>query len=243
MTEPTIISSYDGGSHNADLNKTISRLSKEKGYKDLSCIWITPAFGTIPTKIVANWLNVYSPPNAKFHRLFAIGMEVGEAFTSCIESILAHPELSKFKYIFTAEHDNAGPPDSIVRLLRQMDDHPEYACIGGLYHLKGPGGCAQLWGDPKDPVLNFRPQVPIPNTLQETCGTGMGWNMWRLDMFKDPKLRRPWFKTQTENGVSTQDLYFWSDARKHGYRCAIDTSLAVGHFDYEGKFGEKEFMW
>lgn len=236
--QPQIISSYDGGKHNADLEQTISRLKKDKSYKDMSCIQIVPAFGSIPTKAVASWLNLYSPPNAKFVRLFAVGMEVGEAFSSCIESILANPELSKFKYILTLEHDNLPPPDGIVKLLAQMEEHPEYACIGGLYYTQGPGGCAQIWGDPKDPVLNFRPQLPDPNGgLVECCGTGMGFNMFRLDMFKDEKLRRPWFKTQTQGGVGTQDLYFWSDARKNGYRCAIDCSVKVGHYDLEGKRG------
>lgn len=236
--EPQIISSYSGGEHNADLSATISRLKKDRSYKDLSCIQIVPAFGSIPTKAVASWLNMYSPPNAKFVRLFAVGMEVGQAFSSTIESILANPELSKYKYILTLEHDNLPPPDGIVKLLAQMEDHPEYACIGGLYYTQGPGGCAQIWGDPKDPVLNFRPQLPDPNGgLVECCGTGMGFNVFRLDMFKDEKLRKPWFKTNTENGVGTQDLYFWADARKHGYRCAIDCSVKVGHYDLEGKRG------
>lgn len=233
MTEPQIISSYDGGQHNADLNQTVSRLTKECAYKDLSCIQIVPAFGSIPTKVVASWLNMYTPPNQKFVRLFAVGMEVGEAYSACIENILAHPDLSKFKYILTMEHDNVPPPDGIVRLLQEMDKHPEYAGIGGLYFTKFHGGVAQIWGDPKDPVLNFRPQIPIPNTLQECCGTGMGFNAFRLDMFKDPALRKPWFKTtasQTE-GVMTQDLHFASDARKHGYRFAIRTDIRVGHFD------------
>jgi hypothetical protein len=199
---------------------------------------IVPCFGSIPTKAVASWLNLYSPPNAKFTRIFAVGMEVGVAFSSAIESILAHPDLSKWKYILTLEHDNIPPPDGIVKLLAQMEKHPEYACIGGLYFTQGPGGCAQIWGDPKDPVLNFRPQLPDPNGgLVECCGTGMGFNVWRLDMFKDEKLRKPWFHTQTEGGVGTQDLYFWSDARKHGYRCAIDCSVKVGHYDLEGKRG------
>lgn len=189
----------------------------------MSCIWLTPAFGQIPTKVVSSWLNCYAPPNGKFVRMFAVGMEVGEAFSATIETILAHPELSKFKYILTVEHDNIPPPDGIVKLLAQMEAHPEFACIGGLYYTMGPSGCAQIWGDPKDPVLNFRPQLPDPaGGLVECCGTGMGFNVWRMEMFKDPKLRRPWFKTQTEGGVGTQDLYFWGDARKHGYRCAID---------------------
>lgn len=243
--EPQIISSYDGGKHNADLEQTISRLTKEGGYKDLSCIQIVPCFGSIPTKAVASWLNMYAPPNAKFVRLFAVGMEVGHAFSSCIESILANPDLSKFKYILTLEHDNVPPADGIVKLLQQMEAHPEYACIGGLYFTKGPGGCAQIWGDPKDPQLNFRPQLPDPaGGLVECCGTGMGFNIWRLDMFKDAKLRKPWFKTETTNGVGTQDLYFWSDARKHGYRCAIDCSVKVGHYDLEGKHGGiPDFTW
>jgi hypothetical protein len=60
----------------------------------------------------------------------------------------------------------------------------------------------------------------------------MGFNLFRLSMFKDPKLRKPWFKTlQGSEGFATQDLYFWGDARKHGYRCAIDCSVKVGHLD------------
>jgi hypothetical protein len=112
-----------------------------------------------------------------------------------------------------------------------MEAHPEYACIGGLYFTKGEGGVAQIWGDASDPLPNFRPQVPNGG-LQECCGTGMGFNLFRMKMFKDDKLRKPWFKTQTKDGVATQDLYFWSDARKHGYRCAIDCQVKVGHFDH-----------
>ena len=64
----------------------------------------------------------------------------------------------------------------------------------------------------------------------------MGFNLWRLSMFKDPKLRKPWFKTLASGteGIGTQDLYFWGDARKHGHRCAIDCSVKVGHYDHVG---------
>ena len=60
--EPQIISSYQPGEHNADLTKTVSRLSKNGGYKDLSCVMIVPCFGSIPTKAVASWMNLYAPP-------------------------------------------------------------------------------------------------------------------------------------------------------------------------------------
>jgi hypothetical protein len=165
----------------------------------------------------------------------AIGMEVGEAFSNAITEILAHPELSQWEYLLTIEHDNIPPFDGLVKLIDSMEKHPEYSCIGGLYWTKGEGGVPQIWGDPKDPVMNFRPQVPDVNGgLVECCGTGMGFNLWRLDMFKDERLRKPWFKTLNGlegQGIGTQDLYFWGDARKYGYRCAIDCSVKVGHYD------------
>lgn len=221
------------GRHNEQLDSAIARVKKSSSWKKLDTIMIVPAGGSIPAKVVQSWLNLYTPPNNKFYRIFALGMEVGEAYTTTIQNILNHPELSKFKYLLTVEHDNIPPPDGIVKLLEQMEQHKQYACIGGLYWTKGDLGVPQIWGDPKDPQLNFRPQTPIPNTIQECCGTGMGFNIFRLEMFKDKRLRKPWFKTNTENGCATQDLYFWEDARKHGYRCAIDTSIHVGHYDLE----------
>lgn len=235
----------DHGAHNA-AETTLERLAREGAYKDLSCVVLIPAFGQVPTKVVASWWNMYFPPNQKVFKIFAVGMEVGAAFSSSIEHILQDPMLGKCKYLITMEHDNVAPADGVVKLLQSMEAHPEFDCIGGAYFTKGPQGVFQAWGDPKDPVLNFRPQMPDPaGGLVECCGTGMGFNAWRLDMFRDPDLRKPWFKTTASNeeGCQTQDLYFWSDARKNGYRCAIDCSVKVGHYDYSGQFGIEDFTW
>lgn len=234
----------DYGRHNADLEVAARRIADSASWKNLSTIVLVPAGGSIPTKVVSSWLNLYGSPNNQLYRMFALGMEVGEAYSQSIEAILAHPDLSKFKYILTLEHDNIPQPDGLVRLLSCAEAHPEFACIGGLYFTKGEGGVPQIWGDPRDPVTNFRPQRPDPaGGLVECCGTGMGFNLWHLDLFRDQRLRRPWFKTQVEGGCATQDLYFWSDARRYGYRCAIDCSVLVGHYDLEGKFGPADTVW
>lgn len=224
----------DSGVHNSDLYKTHTRLMKSGAWKLQKVIMLIPAGISIPTKVYLSHCGLIFPPNQASYKMAAIGMEVGEAFSSSIEQIIQHPDLSKFQYILTIEHDNIPQPDSLIRLLERMEEHPEYACIGGLYFTKGIGGVAQCWGDPKD-ALNFRPQVPDPNGgIIEVCGTGMGFNLWRLDMFKDEKLRRPWFKTIADaTGVGTQDLHFWSDARKHGYRCAVDCGTKIGHYSVE----------
>jgi hypothetical protein len=242
--KPELVIQDMGGAHNADPQGTSARLIRGASWKRQRIVVILPAADTIATRVTLSHWNLCFPPNNGVIRMLALGQEVGEAYSSAIEAVLAHPELSGWEYILTLEHDNAPPPDGVIRLLEQMERRPELDCIGGLYFTKGPGGVAQIWGDPKDPVLNFRPMPPDPaGGLVECCGTGMGFNLWRLKMFKDPKLRRPWFKTQVEGGVSTQDLYFWADARKHGHRCAIDCSVKVGHYDLRGDFGQPDFMW
>lgn len=242
--EPQIIA-LDIGRHNQMMDESITRLNKQGGYKDLSCIMLIPCFGQVPTKCVASWMNLFTPPNGKFYRMWCLGMEVGEAFSQSIENILAHPELSKYKYLITLEHDNVPPPDGIVKLLSRMEDNPEFACIGGLYWTKGDGGVPQIWGDVKDPIENYRPQLPRAGELVECWGTGMGFNVWRLSMFKDERLPRPLFRTKAniQEGVGTQDLAFWGNARKLGYRCAIDCDVLVGHYDLEGKFGPEDTIW
>ena len=220
------------GRHNQELEKSTQRIIKGGSWKKQRIVSLIPASEMIPTKVYLSHCGLMFPPNQSVHRMAAIGMEVGLAFSDSIAQILEHPELGNWEYLLTIEHDNIPPADGVLKLLKRMDEHPEFACIGGLYWTKGEGGVPQIWGDPKDPVLNFRPQPPQAGQLVECCGTGMGFNLWRMSMFKDQKLRRPWFKTIAGNeGIGTQDLYFWGDARKHGYRCAIDCDVLVGHYD------------
>lgn len=223
-----------GGKHALDLRKTNERLRKDGAWKKQRIVVILPSDKLMPAKVALSHWNLIFPPNNQMLRILAVGTEVGHAYSQAIESVLAHPELSQWEYILTIESDNMPPPDGVIKLLKDMDEHPEFACIGGLYFCKGDGGCAHIWGDPNDPVLNFRPQLPDPNGgLIECCGSSMGFHMWRMSMFKDDRLRKPWFKTIAgSEGVGTQDLYAWSDFRKYGYRTAVDCSIKVGHYDY-----------
>ncbi len=125
-----------------------------------------------------------------------------------------------------------------------MDKHKKFDAISATYFTKGRGGVFQGWGNPFETPLNFKPQLPIPNVpgtnLVEVNGIGMGFAIFRTKMFKDKKLRRPWFKTvaSVAEGTGSQDLFFWGDAKRHGYRCAVTLDVRSGHYDHEGKFGE-----
>lgn len=232
------------GVHNSDLDATGARLLRNGSYKRQRTIMVIPAVCAIPPKVVMSWINLGFPPNNGVIRMLCEGMEVGEAYSAALESILAHPELSQWEFMLTIESDNIPPPGGVIDLIADLENNPQLSAVGGLYFTKGPGGVAQIWGDPRDPIINFRPQVPVPNAIQECCGTGMGFTLYRLSMFRDTRLRRPWFKTlKGSEGFATQDLYFWGDARKYGYTCAIDTRVKVGHYDYEGSCGVPDMVW
>lgn len=235
------------GHHNKNLQQSSSRLLKGGSWKKQRVIAIIPSADDIPGKVCLALWSLAFPPNNGVVRMLALGCEVGDAYSTAIENILSHPELSQWEYILTIEHDNCPPPDGVVKLVESMEQHKEFSCISGLYFTKGPEGVAQIWGDPMDMPLNFRPQPPdLTGGLKECNGTGMGFALWRVSLFKDKKLKKPWFETldgKEGKGVATQDLAFWSDAKKYGYRCAVDCSVKVGHYDKSGAYGPEDTMW
>lgn len=220
------------GAHNADLSKSGARIIKGGSWKRQNIVVILPSAEMIHAKVALSLWGLIFPPNNGVVRILAQGLEVGEAYSSAIEQVLAHPQLRDFQYILTIESDNLPPQDGVIKLLETLESHPELDWVSGLYWTKGEGGVPQIWGDPNDPILNYRPQVPRPETVQECVGTGMGFVLWRMSLFKDTRIERPLFKTEKGlNGVSTQDLAFSTKARKWGHRCAVDTRVKVGHLD------------
>lgn len=230
-SKPEIIS-YNFGRHNQDLEKTASKIIQGGSWKKQRIIVLIPSSDMMSAKVALSHWNLIFPPNQAVFRMLMLGQEVGEAYSNAIEQILQTPELSDWEYILTIESDNIPPPDGVIKLLEDMEQHPEYSAFSGLYFCKGEGGCAHIWGDIKDPVVNYRPQIPRPNEIIEAYGLSMGFCLFRLSMFKDKKLRRPWFKTTAGiEGSGTQDLWGWHDFRKHGYRGAVSCDVSVGHLD------------
>lgn len=230
--KPQIIVQDTAGFHNSQESQ--NRILTGNTYKDCSTICIIPTRGMIHAKVVQSWMNMMSPMNQKFIRFFAIGMEVGDAYNTTIENILAHPELSKWKFILTLEDDNMPPPDGLLKLYEGMK---KFDVIGGLYWTKGHGGQPMIYGDPKSIPMSFIPQIPQENTIQPCCGLGMGFTLFKLNIFKDPAIPKPWFKTCQEyvpgggSRAYTQDLYFFENAHRNGYKMACDTRVKVGHYD------------
>jgi len=235
--KPEIILPYSPGTQNEDIEKANSRLSESKSYQDLSTVIVVPTRGgrSLSPRFVSATYSLIKPMNQKvFGPIFIAGMEVGCAFNSAIETILGNPDLAKFKYMLTWEDDNLPPPDGLLKLYESIGD---YDVVGGIYWTKGEGGQPMIYGNPKVSPLNFIPQTVIPETLQECNGMGMGFHLWKIDVFR--KMKGPWFKTESSwdpaTGIKcyTQDLYFYEKLIKSGGKVACDTRVKVGHFDVE----------
>lgn len=228
------------GFHNQNLDESIKRLEQAKSYQDLSTIWVCPTpHGQISTKVTGSWISLMRPMNQKiFGPVFIEGKEVGAAYQAAVEMILGHEDLRNWKYMLTVEQDNCPPVDGLLKLYESMD---KFDCVGGLYWTKGEGGQPMIYGDPRSMPKNFIPQIPKPDCLQECNGLGMGFNLFRIEMFR--KLPSPWFRTVQEltpQGARayTQDLWFFENAGRQGFRFACDTRVKVGHYDAVNKM-----MW
>ena len=230
--EPRILVGDSVGRNNANLEESIERVDKSKMYEDLSTIIICPTRGMFPTRVVQSWMKLMKPMNQMTAGpIFAESMKVDVAYESLIEYILSNEHLSKYKYILTIEEDNLPPSDGLMRLYKDMD---KYDVVGGLYWGKGEDGFPMIFGDINTPG-DFKPQKPIANSLQEANALGMGFNLFKLDMFR--KIPQPWFKTiqeKSDEGIdtgNTQDIFFYKKAKEFGYKFACNTSILVGHLD------------
>ena len=231
--EPRILVGETIGLNNSNLEESIQRVDKSKMYEDQSTIIICPTRGIFPTRVVQSWMKLMKPMNQQVAGpIFAEAMKVDAAYETLISYILDNDHLNKYKYILTIEEDNLPPSDGLLKLYKSMG---EYDVVGGLYWVKGENGFPMIYGNPENGPTDFKPQIPKSGELQEANGLGMGFNLFRLDMFRH--IPRPWFETvqeKSEEGLETgltQDMYFYRKAKKAGYKFACDNKIIVGHLD------------
>jgi hypothetical protein len=213
-------------------------------YRDNSTIVILPTRGTIRHEVVNAFMHMLTPMNQKRAVLFCAGDEVGHAYDRMIKSILADPELSKWKYILTIEDDNLIPPDAHVRLLETIE-WGKYDAVSGLYFTKGEVNMPMAYGDPMEyqqtGQVDFKPRDVAAalkhGHVMPVNGIAMGCALWRVELFR--QIEPPWFVTVADvipekaNAAQmfTQDLWFCNNAIKVGKRFAVDMRVKVGHMD------------
>lgn len=211
--------------------------------RDCSTIVIIPMRSPmVHYRVFTSWMHMITPMNQKRHIMICHGDEVGIAYNRMITDILAHPELSKWKYILTLESDNIIPQDAHIRLLESIE-RGKYDGVGGMYWTKGDIQRPMAYGDPvkyaTQGVLEFEPRnvadVVNAGMIMEVNGVAMGCTLYRMDLFRE--VPHPWFVTVADviegKGAMgfTQDLFFCRRARMMGKRFAVDCRVRAGHLD------------
>lgn len=208
-------------------------------YKNRSTVCFYPVIADLPWRVVQSWLVLQKPMNQLWAQIPLPNMEVGAAYETMVDILRSNPDLKKWKYVLTLETDNVPPPDGLIKLQEDMETHPEFDAIGGLYWTKGEGGQPMCYGKTDVFPKDFMPWLPPKESVAECHGLGMGFTLFRMKMFLDEKFVRPLFKTEQTwepgKGIRayTQDLRFFSEASRLGYRMASSTRCLVGHYDKE----------
>jgi len=194
--------------------------------------------------IVESWKRFIKPMNIPILEIIVSGYEVGDAYNEAMRAILENPQLKNYRYIFFLEDDilvpfinnSFGP---LIELFKHMDT---YDVASGLYWTKG---------EPSLPLAYGNGDITVPNPFAvntnwqagdtvEVNGCGMGFALMKRNIFEDPRLEKPFFKTVSEirdgrmQGY-TQDLYFYEKIKKLGYRICVDTGIRCGHLDFQAE--------
>lgn len=226
----------EAGFHNADLEAAKVRLMKGNTYRKVSTVCFIPSRGTIHMKVALSHENMLKPMNQMYTKVPILGMEVGQAYEAMVDTLRGNPGLRDWPYVLTLEDDNIPPPDGLLKLIEDIESGP-WDAVGGLYWTKGPGGQPMCYGRPESSPRDYVPFLPDAGTVAQCNGLGMGFTLFRIKMLLDERFTRPMFKTVQEYtpGVGckqfTQDLWFFEQASKLGYRFACSTRVLVGHYD------------
>jgi hypothetical protein len=118
-----------------------------------------------------------------------------------------------------------------------------YDVVGGLYWTKGIPSMPLIYGEPDADIKDTDGYFKVihnfeQDSLVECNGMGMGFTLFKMDIFRDSRLEKPFFKTLQEHTpegakMYTQDLYFFEKIRKLNYKVAVDTRVKVGHLDFK----------
>jgi hypothetical protein len=248
--------------------RALDQLPQGQTYKELSTVIVTPVRGPRTIKdahecdhcgnvfeydkgiysgfapiVVESWKRMIKPMNQPIQEILATGYEVGDAYQKSIEMCLQHPEIQNYKYVLFLEDDVVIPfmPGTKGPLWQLYDRIADgYDVANGLYWTKGEISMPLIFGDPQKGNDNFECLTEgwEAGDVVECNGAGMGFSLWKMDIFKDSRWGNPWFKTLESmgEGVSTQDLFAYGQIRKLGYRVCVDTSIRCGHFNvYDGE--------
>lgn len=140
----------------------------------------------------------------------------------------------EFDFVLWLDSDMVFPPNTLERMVKTLDEHPEIDILNALYFRRGT---------PFSPVAYDRLEIndrgecdyedmkDVPTELSEIAGCGFGCVLMRTDCLLDlaAKFGAVWF---TPIGNVGEDCSFCIRARNEGYKIYCDPTIKIGHMAY-----------
>jgi len=161
------------------------------------------------------------------------GMPYDHGRNEAVKALLSHPH---FEYLFFIDTDIIAPPDTIIRLLKH-----NAPIVSGLYCRRSPPIGVPVM------LRNYQWITEFPqNSVIEVDMVGTGCLLIHRSVFESlahsrPQSGKEWFDWRVDmkgKGVypdqrcTSEDFVFCLNARDHGYRILVDTSIQCKHVGY-----------
>lgn len=194
--------------------------------KTLKILVVSPH--RLPTdKMVMNIWGLQTPAAYDCQLWEPTGYTVSEARTSSIKKAIAEG----YHFVQWIDDDMIFPRNALVQLINHQAD-----IVGGFYYRKYTPleSCGMheylIKGEmvPR-PIQNFN----IGDIIHNTLVLPSGCTLLNLDIFNNPKMDEPWYRTVTITGAPaiTEDTYFCQKAKMAGYDVITDLGVQCVHVD------------
>ena len=158
----------------------------------------------------------------------AVAMEIGTLVYSSRNDLARKAIAEQADYVFWLDSDMVFPPDTLVRMMRQMkEDEIDILC--GLYCRRvepyTPTIYTQLEFD--GGLCRYKGLVDIPDKLFEIAGAGFGCVLMSVQPLID--VFGYYSDAFSPIAGTGEDLSFCWRARQRGYRIWCDPTIPLGH--------------
>ncbi len=182
--------------------------------------------------------------SARFAQSLATLKKVGKCTVSFLIGSLIYDSRNKLAgyavsmeadYILWLDSDMVFQPDTLERMMKVLDEHPEIEVLSGLYFRRGTPFTPVLFKKlevDEEGLLDFEDYKDLPDELFEIAGCGFGCVLMRTDCLLNIAAKEGggyWFSPIANAG---EDCAFCMRARDNGYKIYCDPTIECGHMAY-----------
>ena len=138
-------------------------------------------------------------------------------------------------YILWLDSDMVFAPDTLERMMKVLDEHPEIDILSGLYFRRAQPFTPVLFSkleQTADDVLEWADVHDMPDEPFEVAGCGFGCVLMKTDCLLDIAAKEHGGKWFTPIANAGEDCAFCIRARREGYKIYCDPTITLGHMAY-----------